>query len=293
MKTSSRIFIAFILNLFFAIFEFIGGILTNSVAIVSDAVHDLGDCISLGLSYFLEKISLKKPDNKYTFGYVRYSVLGSLITTVILISGSILVIYKAIERLLSPVIVNYNGMIIFAMIGFIVNLMAAYLTRDGHSLNEKSVNLHMLEDVLGWLIVLIGAIFMKIFDLSILDPILSIGVALFILINAFKNFKKVLDLFVEKTPKDVEISAIKKELLKLEGILDVHHIHVWSMDGFTNYATMHIVSDENQIDIKEKVRDCLHVYNIEHVTIEIEKSTDLCHEKKCKGSRYHVKHHHH
>ena len=293
MKTSNRIFIAFILNLFFAIFEFIGGILTNSVAIVSDAVHDLGDCISLGLSYFLEKISLKKPDNKYTFGYVRYSVLGSLITTVILISGSILVIYKAIERLLSPVVVNYNGMIIFAMIGFIVNLMAAYLTRDGHSLNEKSVNLHMLEDVLGWLVVLIGAVLMKIFDLSILDPILSIGVALFILINAFKNFKKVLDLFVEKTPKDVEISAIKKELLKLEGILDVHHIHVWSMDGFTNYATMHIVSDENQVDIKEKVRDCLHVYNIEHVTIEIEKSTDLCHEKKCKGSRYHVKHHHH
>lgn len=293
MKTSNRIFIAFILNLFFAIFEFIGGILTNSVAIVSDAVHDLGDCISLGLSYFLEKISLKKPDNKYTFGYVRYSVLGSLITTVILISGSILVIYKAIERLLSPVVVNYNGMIIFAMIGFIVNLMAAYLTRDGHSLNEKSVNLHMLEDVLGWLVVLIGAVLMKIFDLSILDPILSIGVALFILINAFKNFKKVLDLFVEKTPKDVEISAIKKELLKLEGILDVHHIHVWSMDGFTNYATMHIVSDENQVDIKEKVRDSLHVYNIEHVTIEIEKSTDLCHEKKCKGSRYHVKHHHH
>ena len=292
MKTSNRIFITFILNLFFAIFEFIGGILTNSVAIVSDAVHDLGDCISLGLSYFLEKISLKKPDNKYTFGYVRYSVLGSLITTVILISGSILVIYKAIERLLSPVVVNYNGMIIFAIIGFIVNLMAAYLTRDGHSLNEKSVNLHMLEDVLGWLVVLIGAVFMKIFDLSILDPILSIGVALFILINAFKNFKKVLDLFVEKTPKDIEISAIKKELLKLEGILDVHHIHVWSMDGFTNYATMHIVSDENQVDIKEKVRDCLHVYNIEHVTIEIEKSTDLCHEKKCKGSRYHVKHHH-
>lgn len=292
MKTSNRIFIAFILNLFFAIFEFIGGILTNSVAIVSDAVHDLGDCISLGLSYFLEKISLKKPDNKYTFGYVRYSVLGSLITTVILISGSILVIYKAIERLLSPVVVNYNGMIIFAIIGFIVNLMAAYLTKDGHSLNEKSVNLHMLEDVLGWLIVLIGAVFMRIFDLSILDPILSIGVALFILINAFKNFKKVLDLFVEKTPKDVEISAIKKELLKLEGILDVHHIHVWSMDGFTNYATMHIVSDENQVDIKEKVRDCLHVYNIEHVTIEIEKSTDLCHEKKCNGSHYHVKHHH-
>ncbi len=292
MKTSNRIFIAFILNLFFAIFEFIGGILTNSVAIVSDAVHDLGDCISLGLSYFLEKISLKKPDNKYTFGYVRYSVLGSLITTVILISGSILVIYKAIERLLSPVVVNYNGMIIFAIIGFIVNLMAAYLTRDGHSLNEKSVNLHMIEDILGWLVVLIGAVLMKIFDLSILDPILSIGVALFILINAFKNFKKVLDLFVEKTPKDVEISAIKKELLKLEGILDVHHIHVWSMDGFTNYATMHIVSDENQVDIKEKVRDCLHVYNIEHVTIEIEKSTDLCHEKKCNGSHYHVKHHH-
>ena len=226
MKTEKNILIAFLLNISFSIFEFFGGIFTNSVAILSDSIHDLGDAISIGISYFMERKSKKQADNNYTYGYIRYSVLGGVITTSILLVGSILVIISAIKRLINPVEVNYSGMILFAIIGVILNFIAAYVTREGDSINQKSVNLHMLEDVLGWIIVLIGAIIMNFTDIKILDPIMSIAVALFILYNSLKNLKKVLDLFLEKTPNDIDIEELKKHLLEVKGVEDIHHIRM-------------------------------------------------------------------
>ena len=208
MKTERNILIAFILNLAFSIFEFIGGAITGSVAIVSDAVHDVGDAMSIGLSYFLEKKSKKQPDDIYTYGYARYSVMGGVITTFILIFGSIAVIYNAILRIANPVEINYNGMIIFAIVGVIVNLIAAYFTREGDSINQKAVNLHMLEDVLGWAVVLVGAIVMKFTDITYIDPAMSIAVAVVILINAIKNLKEVIDLFMERLPAHLRIEEI-------------------------------------------------------------------------------------
>ena len=281
MKSDKNILIAFILNLAFSIFEFIGGTLTNSVAIISDSVHDIGDSLSIGISYFLEKKSKKKPDEKYTYGYMRYSVIGSAITTTILLVGSILVIYNAINKLINPIEVNYNGMILFAVIGVVVNFLAAYFTKEGHSLNQKSVNLHMLEDVLGWVVVLIGAIIMRFTDISIIDPILSILVALFILINALKSFKLIIDLFLEKTPKGINISDIKEHLLNIENICDVHHLHVWSLDGYNNYATLHVVIKKNSKKIKQEIRDELKEHGINHVTIELEKQNEECDEAVC------------
>ena len=231
MKTEKNILIAFLLNISFSIIEFIGGILTNSVSILSDSIHDLGDAISIGISYFMERKSKKHADNKYTYGYVRYSVLGGVITTTILLVGSILVIVSAVKRLFNPVDINYNGMIIFAIIGVILNFLAAYVTREGDSINQKSVNLHMLEDVLGWIIVLIGAIIMNFTDIRIIDSLMSIGVAIFILYNSIINLKKVLDIFLEKTTNDIDIDDIKKQLLKIKGVDDIHHIHIWSIDG--------------------------------------------------------------
>ena len=195
MKTDKNILIAFLLNLFFSVFELIGGIFTNSIAIISDAVHDFGDSLSIGISYFLEKKSKKKPDKKYTFGYTRYSVLGAIITNTILIIGSVIVIYNAIKRIITPVEINHNGMIIFAIVGALVNFIAAYMTKEGDSLNQKAVNLHMLEDVLGWIAVLIGAIVIKFTNFNLIDPILSILVAIYILIHALKSYKKIFNLF--------------------------------------------------------------------------------------------------
>lgn len=292
MKTEKNILIAFILNLGFSIFEFVGGIFTNSVAILSDSIHDMGDAFSIGISYFLENKSKKSADKNHTYGYIRYSVLGGLITTVILMIGSIFVIYNAIGRIINPVEVNYQGMIIFAIIGVVVNFIAAYCTKEGDSINQKSVNLHMLEDVLGWIVVLIGAIIMKFTDIKIIDPIMSIGVAIFILVNAVKNLKEVLDLFLEKTPHDIDIDELKNHLLKIEGVEDIHHIHVWSIDGFNNYSTMHIVSQSKDIDkIKHKIREELEEHNICHSILETE--TQVCEEKECHPDLHKEKGHHH
>lgn len=298
MKTQKNILIAFILNLSFSIFEVIGGIFTGSVAIISDAVHDMGDAASIGVSFFLEKKSRKAPDENYTYGYVRYSVIGSVFTTVILLFGSVAVIYNAVERIMNPIEINYNGMIIFAVVGSVVNLLAAFFTREGDSLNQKAVNLHMLEDVLGWVVVLIGAVVMRFTDFAVIDPIMSIVVAVFILINAVKNLKEVLDIFLQKTPHGISVSEIKNHLCEIEGIIDVHHIHVWSMDGYNNYATMHIVSGENADEIKHKVRHELEHFGISHVTLELEAEEDKCHETDCPGvghapSGHHHHHHHH
>ena len=293
MKSEKNILIAFILNLFFSIFEFIGGTITNSVAIISDSIHDIGDSLSIGISYFLEKKSKKKPDNEYTYGYVRYSVIGSIITTTILIVGSILVIYNAIKRLINPVDINYNGMIIFAIIGTLVNFLAAYFTKDGHSLNQKSVNLHMLEDVLGWLVVLIGAIIMRFTDIKIIDPILSILVALFIFINAIKNLKTIIDIFLEKTPSNINIEHLKEHLLKIKGVEDIHHIHIWSIDGYNNYATLHVVTKSDSKKIKHLVKEELSEHGIIHTTVELEEPGEHCEEEHCNPVLKHHEHHHH
>lgn len=298
MKTEKNILIAFLLNLFFSVFEFVGGIFTGSVAIISDAVHDIGDAASIGISYFLEKKSKKQPDETYTYGYVRYSVIGSIITTMILLFGSCAVIYNAACRILEPVKIHYDGMIGFAVVGVIVNFAAAFFTREGDSLNQKAVNLHMLEDVLGWVVVLIGAIVMRFTDFALIDPIMSLGVAVFILINAVKNLKEAVDLFLEKTPHDIAVQEIREHIMELDGVMDVHHIHIWSMDGHNNYATMHVVTNADHHEIKDKIREELKEHGIGHATLELEAENEHCHEACChiefeQSAGHHHHHHHH
>lgn len=299
MKTEKNILIAFILNLGFSIFEFAGGAITSSTAIMSDAVHDLGDAVSIGISWFLERKSRKKPDEIYTYGYERYSVLGGVITTSILIAGSIFVIIEAVQKIIHPTTINYNGMIIFAVIGVIINTGAAWLTREGDSINQKGVNLHMLEDVLGWVVVLIGAIVMRFTNVAIIDPLMSIGVALFILWNAIANMKEVLDLFLDKVPKGISVEDLKNHVMHVEGVEDVHHIHIWSLDGQRNYATLHAVIREgaDPAKIKEEIREEARELNIGHITVEIEQPGEACHSTECEVEPAveggHSNHHHH
>ena len=294
MKSERNILVAFILNLSFSIFEIIGGLLTNSIAIVSDAIHDFGDAISIGIAFILEKKSKKKPDDNYTYGYARYSVLGAFITTLILTVGSIFVIYNSIKRLINPVPINYNGMIIFAIFGIIINFLATYFTKDGNSLNQKSVNLHMLEDVLGWVVVFIGSLIMKFTDISLIDALMSMGVSSFILINALKNFKEIIDLVLEKTPTNISIEDLKHHICEITGVIGVHHLHLWSIDGSTNYATMHIVTNEQDIqEVKKKVKELLRENQIAHTTIEIERENEKCDEEECNIQTINIEEHHH
>ncbi len=277
-KTEKNILIAFLLNICFSILELFGGILTNSVAIISDAIHDAGDALSIGISYFLERKSNKKHDYHYTFGYKRYSIIGAFITTVILLVGAIFVIYNSILRFFNPAKLNYDGMIIIAIVGVIINFIAAYVTKEGDSLNQHAVNLHMLEDVLGWIVVLVGSIVIKFTNFTYIDSIMSICISIFLIVESLKNLKQILNLVLEKVPEGISVKEVEEEVKKISGVKDVHHIHIWSLDGEKNYATMHIVSDKN---VKEKVRKSLEKFNIYNVTIETEKTTDECHHKEC------------
>lgn len=298
MKSQKRILTAFILNLIFAIFEFVGGTLTGSVAIISDSVHDLGDSLSIGLSYFLEEKSKKAPDEKYTYGYLRYSVLGSLIMNAILIIGSIFVIIHACDRIINPVKIDYNGMLIFAIIGIAVNLIAAVSTNKGDSLNQKAVNFHMLEDVLGWAVVLVGAILMKFTDITYIDPIMSIGVAIFLLVHAFKHIREICDIFFEKTPHGIDIAEIKNHLKEIDGVIDVHHFHVRTLDGFNHSATLHIVTSSDHAIVKKAVKEELAEHGISHSTVETETPEEecddlICHPQTAEHNHNHSHHHHH
>ncbi|MDO4747839.1 MAG: cation diffusion facilitator family transporter [Eubacteriales bacterium] len=295
MKTERNILIAFILNLSFSVFEFFGGLFTRSTAIMSDSVHDMGDALSIALAYVFERKSKKHANSKYTYGYLRYSVLGSVITNMVLAVGSVFVIASAISRIVNPVKINYDGMIIFAVVGVTVNFIAAKITHKGDSLNQKSVSLHMLEDVLGWVVVLVGAVVMRFTDISILDPIMSICVALFILFNVMKNMKKVLDIFLLKTPKEVDMEKLSADIMSVEDVLGVHHIHIFSIDGANNYATMHVVTDAESQSVKSEIKSLLKKYHIVCSTIELETSQHSCEYEECHVRDFH-KHscgHHH
>ena len=299
MKTTKSILIAFILNLAFSVFELAGGLYTGSVAILSDALHDLGDAMSIGVSFFLERKSTYKPDAIHTYGYARYSVLGGLITTAILLAGSVVVIGSAVVRIANPVSIRYDSMILLALIGVAVNMGAAYFTRHGDSLNQKAVNLHMLEDVLGWLVVLVGAIVMRFTDFALIDPILSIAVSVYIVFHALKNLKEIGDLFLVKTPQDICVEEIREHLCHIPGVQEVHHIHIWSLDGRRNLATMHVVAQGDAHSIKDALRQELAEHGIDHATLELEAPGEHCHYTDCVppatqlGHHHHHHHHHH
>ncbi|MDO5561797.1 MAG: cation diffusion facilitator family transporter [bacterium] len=295
MKIEKNILVAFVLNLTFSVLELIGGFFTNSIAIMSDALHDFGDALSIGIAFFLERKSQKKPDTRYTYGYARYSILGALITTVILITGSILVILAALQRLSKPVAVNYQGMIVLAIFGVIVNFGAAYATSKGDSLNQKSVNLHMLEDVLGWVVVLAGSILMHFTDITMIDPLMSIGVSIYILIGAVKNLLSVMDVFLEKTPAGLSVAEINEHLSSLADVVNVHHLHLWTLNGESNYATVHVKvkTIKKQDQLKQIIRQELRQWKIVHATIEIEGENDECSEQECSVVLSEIEHHHH
>lgn len=279
--SGGNIKIAFFLNFSFTILEIIGGLWTNSMAILSDALHDLGDSISLGIAWYLEKYSKKKPDDKFSFGYARFSVLGALINSVILIVGSILILYRSAFRLFAPESVNAKGMLLFAILGIVVNGIAVLRLKKGSSLNERVVSWHLMEDVLGWVVVLIASIVLLFADIPIVDPILSIAITCYVLYRVVKNLKEVLNVLMQGVPHHLSIAAIEEDIVNEMGEISPHHIHIWSLEGEKNLISMHIVlkddtSRDEIIEMKSKIRDLMHEKGIDHVTLEIEFESENC-----------------
>ena len=280
-QSGKNLKIAFFLNLGFTILEFFGGIYVNSVAIMSDAVHDLGDSLSLGTAWYLDRKSHKEADDKYSFGYKRFSLLGALINSIVLIGGSIYVISEAIGRLFEPQPSDAQGMIVFAIIGVLVNGYAAWKLSSGNSLNEKTVSWHLMEDVLGWVAVLIVAIVLNFTDNQYLDPALSILITLYILYNVVLRLKETLYIFLQGVPKEIKTEKIKKDILQINNVASLHHTHIWSLEGENHVFSAHIklknISDfEELINIKKQVKAVLKDYHFDHYTIETELDSETC-----------------
>ena len=278
--------VAFFLNVTFTIVEIIGGFFTNSIAILSDAVHDLGDSLSLGMAWYFQKKAKKGSDKLFSYGYKRFSLLGAIINSIVLIVGSIFILTEAIPRLFHPEQAEVKGMFLLAILGLIVNGAAVLRLKKGHSINEKVVSLHLLEDVLGWAAILVGSIVMFFFDLPIIDPIMSVFIAIFVLNNVYKNIKQTLHIILQGIPEKLDISLITNHIEQLDGVQNVHDLHVWSVDGNYNVLTLHVVLSEKLemeklAKLKVLNRQKLEQSGIQHVTIEFESLNDKCEFEKC------------
>ena len=285
-EATKNIQVAFFLNLFFTVVEIVGGFLTNSVAILSNAIHDLGDCLSLGLAMYFQKVAKKGSDTSYSYGYKRFSLLGAVINSIVLVTGSILILTVAIPRILHPEATKTDGMLLFAILGVLVNGAAVFRLKKGDSMNEKVAKLHLLEDVLGWLAVLVGTIVMRFFDVPVLDPVMSVAIACFVLYNVFRNMRQSLRVILQGIPAEVDITEVSTHLEKFEGVENIHDLHVWSVDGNYNVLTVHVVLNnslemEKLAELKTQIRDSLKEKGIEHATIEFETSNERCTFEKC------------
>jgi cobalt-zinc-cadmium efflux system protein len=277
---------AFFLNLFFTIIEIAGGLLTNSVAILSDAVHDLGDSFSLGLSWYFQKVAKRPRTKEYTYGYKRFSLLGAVINSVVLLVGSVVILARAIPRLFNPQQPDVKGMLLLAVLGIFMNGLAVYRLRKGSSMNERVVSLHLLEDVLGWIAVLVGAGIMYFVDAPFIDPLLSIVISLFILFNVYRNIRKSLHIILQGSPGTVDLEKVKQSILKIDEVQGVHDLHAWSIDGEYNVLTIHVVlyspqPMEELLRLKLIIRDALLTLGVQHCTIEFEVPGEDCDMEDC------------
>lgn len=280
-RSGRNLKLAFFLNLGFTILEFIGGVYVNSISIISDAVHDLGDSFSLGTSWYLDSKSKKSATSRFSFGYRRFSLLGALINSLVLVAGSIYVIYEAVGRIMEPEHSDAQGMIIFAIIGIVVNGYAAYKLSSGKTMNEKVVSWHLLEDVLGWVAVLIVGIVLSFKDIHYLDPALSLVIALYILWKVFKRLKETLYIFLQGVPEELDLDEIKNRILKVPSVDSMHHTHIWSLEGEHHVFTAHIklkhINEFHRIlEIKRQVKAILKEYGFQHYTIEVELDQETC-----------------
>lgn len=282
MSVRKRLKVAFFLNFFFTIIEFVGGALTNSMAIMSDAVHDLGDTIAIGSALWLEKVAERKRDSNYTYGYRRFSTLGALLTSIILFAGSILILSEAIPRLMEPQEVMAKGMLWMAVLGIIFNGLAAWRLHGGNaSLNNRAVMLHLMEDVLGWVAVLIGSIVIHYTGWYWIDPLMSIGIALFILFHVVRNIRKILSVFLQSVPAEIDREEMEAALTALDGVSDLHDLHLWSLDGTYNVLSVHLVvlsgaSEAQQQNIRGQALEVARRFGVQHPTIALEFEGEDC-----------------
>ena len=296
MSSKTSIWLAFFLNLSFSVVEFIFGGIFNSSAVLADAVHDLGDALAIGLSACLETISNRQEDKRYTLGYKRFSLLGAMLTALILLTGSVMMLLENIPRLLSPQPVNYQGMLWLGILAILINLLASLVVRKGQTKNEAILTLHFLEDILGWLAVILVAGVLYVTDWYFLDPLLSLLISSFIPWKAIPRFWSTLKIFLDAVPEGVETAELEKELAALANVKSVNQLSIWSMDGLENNAIVHICIEdwEQMMKTKEAVRQLLEERGMQNITIEVDasQSNHAQHKRRVQDNKHLSEHYH-
>ncbi len=277
---SRNLAFAFFVNLVFTIIEIIGGIMTNSVAIQSDALHDLGDSLSLGIAWYFQKLSGRGATSSFTFGYKRFNTLGALITGIVLAAGSVYILMETIPRFSEPQETDALGMLGLAILGVVFNGVAYLRVHQGHSLNERMISLHLMEDVLGWIAVAIGGVVMLVTDIQWIDPFLSLAIVIYILFNVLRNLVKATKIILQATPDNISVKDVKWHLEQIPGVHGAHHIHLWSLDGTYHLLSAHIVVAEGMTinalsPLRKRIHEKMaHKFQVNHITIEFEVSDD-------------------
>lgn len=271
---------AFLINLLFSAVELVGGFWTGSVAVLTDALHDAGDSIVLGAAWYLQVLAAKGRDASYSYGYGRYSMLGGWFTSVVLIASALFMFAISATRLWEPVLPNAKGMVVLGIFGVAMNGYAAWRLHRGSSLNERGAYLHLMEDVLGWIAVVVGAVVIHFTGLAIIDPLLSMAIGVFILVNAFGTLRKGTAILMQQVPAEMDMGAVDSALLGIPGVLGVHDQHTWSLDGNYTILTAHLVVDstlsQHHASIKQQARHKLSELGIHHVTLELESEAEEC-----------------
>lgn len=277
-KSISALRLVFFLNLSFTVIEIVGGYLTNSMAIMADAVHDLGDSLALGIAWGFEVIARKNDTDQQSYGFGRVSLLAALINSVILTAGATIVITRALPRFTNPETSHATGMMGLALLGLAVNGYAAWRTARGKSMNERVVSLHLFEDVLGWAAVLIGAIILKFTGWSWIDPLLAVMIAVFVMVNVTGKLWQIGRIFLQLSPGDVDVDDLKSRIADVPGVVDVHHFHVWSLDGEHHVLTIHVRIDSSspRPQIKAAIREVISEGDFLHITIELDEDENDC-----------------
>ena len=300
MKTKHTVWLAFFLNLSYAIVEFIAGGIFGSSAVLADSIHDLGDAIAIGISAFLETISNREEDSHYTLGYKRFSLLGALVTAVILMTGSVLVILENITKIFHPQPVNDEGILWLGIIAVSINVLASLVVRKGKTKNESILSLHFLEDTLGWVAVILMAIVLRFTDWYILDPLLSLVISFFILSKAIPRFWSTLKIFLDAVPEGVDIKQVKSDLEQLDHVASINQLNLWTMDGLEKNAIVHVCLKkmEHMEVCKEAIRAMLKDYGFQNITIEVDADleTHQAHKRimeELEASQSHGHDHHH
>ncbi len=282
---------AFVLNLGFAVVELVGGIATNSVAILSDAVHDFGDSVSLGVAWALQKRSKRGRDARFSYGYKRFSLLGSVFLSGVLLVSSIFIVIEAVRRLGDPQAVHAGGMFWLSVAGIVVNGAAALRLNKGSTHNERAAFLHIMEDVLGWAAVLVASVVMMFVDhpaTRLLDPAISLAITGWVLWNVWTNLRDTFRILLQGVPGEVDTDELTASIRAIPGVADIHDLHLWSQDGASHVMTLHaVVADDNDLTIedyqriKEKIRATARSHGADHVTVEFESPGGDCEYAGC------------